>query len=136
MAALALALAGLGLVSWAVGAWPVLGLCGLEFGLIFLAFLINYRDGRAYEHLRLDTAVLEVRRVDGRGRQRGVWRFQPNWLRVTMDDPPAHESQLVLSSHGRTLAIGSFLTPGERLDLAHALRRAIEVWRTPQPART
>lgn len=134
MAALAVGLAGLGFVFFAIGAWPVLGFCGLEFGLLYLAFRINYRDGRACEHLRLGAAMLEVRRLDGRGRLRGTWQFQPNWLRVTMDDPPEHGSQLALSSHGRELIIGSFLTPEERLDLAHALRRALEAWRTaPQP---
>ena len=43
-----------------------------------------------------------------------------------MDDPPRHESRLELRSHGRSLAIGGFLTPGERLDLARALREALE----------
>jgi uncharacterized membrane protein len=42
-----------------------------------------------------------------------------------MDDPPAHDSQLVLSSRGRSLAIGGFLTPAERLDLARALREVL-----------
>ena len=42
-----------------------------------------------------------------------------------MDDPPDHGSQLILSSHGRSLVVGSFLTPAERLDLARALRHAL-----------
>lgn len=134
MAALAVGLAGLGFAFFAIGAWPVLGFCGLEFGLLYLAFRINYRDGRAYEHLRLGATMLEIRRVDGRGRPRGAWKFQPNWLRVTMDDPPEHGSQLSLSSHGRELVIGSFLTPEERLDLARALRGAIAAWRTAPQA--
>ena len=53
------------------------------------------------------------------------WTFQPYWLRVVMDDPPQSESRLVLTSHGESLVIGSFLTPEERLDLAKALRRAL-----------
>lgn len=134
MAALTVGLAGLGFAFFAIGAWPVLGFCGLEFGLVYLAFRINYRDGRAYEHLRLGATTFEVRRVDGRGRSRGIWRFEPNWLRVAIDDPPDHGSQLALSSHGRELVVGSFLTPEERLDLARALRRAIETWRTAPPS--
>lgn len=130
MTAVAVGLAGLGFAFFAIGAWPVLGFCGLEFGLLYLAFRISYRDGRAYEHLRLGATMLEIRRVDGHGRPRGTWRLQPNWLRITIDDPADHGSQLSLSSHGRELIIGSFLTPEERLDLAQALRRAIEAWRT------
>ena len=48
-----------------------------------------------------------------------------------MDDPPQHDSRLTLSSHGRTVAIGTFLSPEERLEVAHALGRAIERWRSP-----
>jgi uncharacterized membrane protein len=42
-----------------------------------------------------------------------------------MDDPPEHESQVTLSSHGQTLTVGSFLSPEERLDFAKALREAL-----------
>jgi uncharacterized membrane protein len=44
---------------------------------------------------------------------------------VTMDDPPEHESQVTLTSHGQTLTVGSFLSPEERLDFAKALREAL-----------
>jgi uncharacterized membrane protein len=48
-----------------------------------------------------------------------------------MDDPPKHDSQLTLRSHGRDLSIGTFLTPEERLELAHALRGALNQARMP-----
>lgn len=133
MAALGGPLAVLGFLFLSIGAWPVFGFCGLEFVLVYVAFRVNYRDGRAVERLRLSDSALEVRRVDGRGRARGAWRLQPNWLRVTIDDPPGHDSQLVLSSHGRDVVVGAFLTPEERLDLARALRRAIDAWRAAPP---
>jgi uncharacterized membrane protein len=118
------------------GAWPVFGLCGLEFLLLYLAFRINYRSGRSCETVRLSDAGLEVRRY-GPGGEVAHWRFEPAWLRVTMDDPPRHESRLTLASHGRSLVIGSFLTPQERLEVAIALKRAIAAYRTappPEPA--
>lgn len=133
MAALGVPLAVLGFVFLSIGAWPVFGFCGLEFVLLYAAFRINYRDGRACERVRLSDSGLEIRRVDARGRSGGTWRLQPNWLRVSIDEPPRHDSQLVLSSHGRNLVIGAFLTPEERLDLARALRRAIERWRSAPP---
>lgn len=58
------------------------------------------------------------------------WTFQPYWLRVIMRDPPEHDSQLTLRSHGRSLTVGSFLTAEERLELAHALRAALDRLRT------
>ncbi len=113
-----------GVFFYTQGAWPIPGFLGLDVLLIYGAFRLNYRNGRAYETLRLDERVLEVCKVDARGRAR-AWRFQPYWVRVIMDDPPRHGSQLVLSSHGRRLAVGGFLTPRERLEVAEALRAAL-----------
>ena len=116
---------GAGMAFFLVGAWPVVGFLGLDVLLIYLAFKLSYRSARRYESLHLTRRDLTVRRVDPRGRERS-WRFQPTWLQVEMDDPPRPESRLELRSHGRALAIGGFLTPGERLDLARALRQALE----------
>jgi uncharacterized membrane protein len=111
-----------------VGAWPVAGFLGLDVLLLYLAFRWNYRAGRRAELIRLDRDGLCVRQVrpDGRTRE---WRFEPHWVRVTIDDPPRHDSQLVLSSHGRTLAIGAFLTAAERVEVARALRTALAAHR-------
>jgi uncharacterized membrane protein len=119
---------GTGIVFLTIGAWPVFGFCGLEVLLIWVCFRLSYRSGRMWERVRLTPTALTVERhlIDGSWRE---WRFQPYWLRVAMDDPPQHESRLVLTSHGNSLAIGSFLTPEERLDLAKALRRALDAAR-------
>lgn len=121
-----------GMVFLLQGAWPVMGFFGLEVVLIYGAFKLNYRSGRVLESLQLGREELLVRRIDPKGRV-SSWTFQPNWLRVKMDDPPEHKSQLVLASHGRNLVIGAFLTPEERLDLAKALRSALSRWREPEP---
>lgn len=123
-----------GLLFWLSGAWPVVGFCGLEFVLLYGAFRLNYRAARAYERLRLSDDGLEVSRVRPNGTVAGVWLVQPNWLRIDIDKPPEHDSQLTLSSHGRRIVVGSFLTPEERLDLAEALGEALDRWRTaPHP---
>ncbi len=113
-----------GLFFFLVGAWPVVGFMGLDVLLIYLAFRINYRRGRMYETLRLTPRRLAVRRVDSWGEAR-QWSFQPAWLQVLMDEPPGDHSRLILRSHGRSLAIGGFLTLEERVDLARTLRAAI-----------
>jgi len=38
-----------------------------------------------------------------------------------------------LTSHGKSVIVGSFLSPEERLDFAAALRRALDEVRGPQP---
>jgi hypothetical protein len=42
-----------------------------------------------------------------------------------MNDPPDNRSELALTSHGRRLVIGAFLSPAERLEVARALRAAL-----------
>ena len=122
-----------GMVFLLQGAWPVMGFFGLEVGLVYLAFKFNYRSGKVVERVQLGASELLVRRIDPKGRV-ASWTFQPNWLRVVMDDPPAHASQLVLSTHGRSLTIGAFLTPEERLEVAKSLRSALARWRQSAPA--
>ncbi len=92
--------------------------------LIYLAFRASYRSGRAYETLRLTRRDLTLKRVDSWGRAQR-WRLPSTWLQVLVDDTPQHQSRLTLRSHGRSLVVGSFLTPEERVDLARALRRAL-----------
>lgn len=133
----AASLFAVGLLFWAIGAWPVIGFCGLEFVLLYGAFRLNYRAARAHERLRLSDEGLELRRVRPNGTLAGVWRVQPNWLRIDIDNPPEHDSQLTLTSHGRRIVVGSFLTPEERLDLARALGKALDRWRNaPHPSAT
>lgn len=116
---------GLGVSFMLQGAWPIFAFCGLDVLLFYVMFRLSYRSARMYERVRLLPGELVVERHDVGGRKQS-WTFQPYWLRVAMDDPPRHDSQLLLRSHGRALAIGSFLTPAERLDLAQALRRALQ----------
>lgn len=107
------------------GAWPVVGFMGLEFLLVYIAFRVNYRRARMFEQLVLTRDDLVVRRVNHWGGETR-WRLQPYWLRVDMRDPPEHDSQLTLRTHGKSLVIGSFLTAEERLSLAQALQAALD----------
>ena len=124
MAAICAVSFGAGAIFYLVGAWPVVGFLGLDVLLIYVAFRINYRQARRYETLHLTRRTLTVRRIDHWGRET-LWDFQPNWLQVLIHDPPEHDSQLTLRSHGRSLTVGAFLTADERVDLAKALRRAL-----------
>ncbi len=117
------------------GAWPVTGYFGLDVLLIYLAFKASYRSARLHETVRLTEDSLIVERVSPSGR-RARWTFQPYWLRVEMDDPPEHASRLTLTSHGRTLVIGAFLSPDERSEVANALKDALRRCRQAPHRRT
>lgn len=125
-----------GLAFFLMGAWPVVGFLGLDVLLIYLAFKVNYRSGRLVERLYLTRDRLTVRRSWPGGRSRS-WEFQPYWLQVVFDDKAIADARsdcpLILRSHGRSLAIGSFLTRQERGEVASALRQALG--RLHQPCR-
>jgi len=124
MSVLSLCALSLGLRFLFVGAWPVMGFMGLDVLAVYIAFRINYRRARLFETVQLTDERLTVRRVQPDGAA-NEWHFMPSWVRVRMDDPPRLDSALTLSSHGRALEIGSFLTPQERLEVAQALNDAI-----------
>jgi len=117
-----------GIVSVSIGAWPVFGFFGLDVGLVFLAFQLNYRSARRSETLRLANDMFTVERVGVRGNRR-MWRFQPFWLRVILEERPDESNRLFVASHGRSLAIGEFLGPEARRELAPTIRDALTRWR-------
>ena len=128
MGCIAVTFAVIGLTFWSLGAWPVAGFCGLEVLLVWGAFELNYRAGKAHETVRLEGETLIVTKVDSRGRAT-LWRFEPAWLRVALERPGQEDSRLILASHGRRLVIGAFLTPQERAEVAAALDDALRRWR-------
>lgn len=130
MAAICACSVAVGMAFFLMGAWPVVGFLGLDVLIVYVAFRLNFRAARAYETLRLTRERLEVTKIDPRGRRRQA-EMEPTWLAVDMDDPPNRRSKLILRSRGRTLEIGTFLTPSEKLDLARTLRRALEAARAP-----
>ncbi len=117
---------GIGFV--AIGAWPVIGFFGLDVALVYIAFRLNYRSARRSETIRLAGDAFTVERVSVRGERR-MWRFQPFWLRVILEERGDEWNRLLVASHGRSLAIGDILTPAARRELAVSIREALERWR-------
>jgi len=117
---------GIGFVS--IGAWPVVGFFGLDVALVYLAFRLSYRSARQSETIRLAGDVFSVERVSVRGERR-LWRFQPFWVRVILEEQSDTSNRLLIASHGRTLAIGDFVAPAIRRELAATIRAALARWR-------
>jgi uncharacterized membrane protein len=119
---------GVGIGFVAIGAWPVIGFFGLDVALVYIAFRLNYRSAHRSETLRLAGDAFTVERVSVRGARR-MWRFQPFWLRVILEDGWGESNRLVVASHGRSLVIGDFVTPAARAELAETIRDALKRWR-------
>jgi uncharacterized membrane protein len=116
------------------GAWPVMGFFGLDVALVYLAFRINYRSARRQERVRLVQDALTVERIGVRGDRRR-WSFQPSWARIVYEETDEETNRLTLTSHGRSLVLGSFLGAGERRVFAAALKDALARWRAQLVAR-
>ena len=114
-----------GVVFYIVGAWPVGGFFGLDALLIYWAFRVNYRAADAYEEVTVTPSRLRVRKVTHRGKV-SEWSLNPVWTRL---DRETHEDfglmRLFLVSHGKKLAVASFLGPDEKETFAAALSAAI-----------
>ena len=122
-----------GLVFWLKGAWPVVGFFGLDIAIVYWAFRASYGQGRAAERLYLADGTLTVWRRDKRGGEER-YAFPSYWLRVTLEEDRNGPGQLILSSHGRQLAVGGFLAPDERAELARELSTALrEARAAPAP---
>jgi uncharacterized membrane protein len=125
----------LGLVSLALGtgfvvagAWPVFGFFGLDVALVYIAFRHNYRSAGSRETLRLEQDAFTVERTGHTGEHR-LWRFQPFWLRVVLEERPDRSNRLSLASHGKSLVIADFLAPAARRELAATIGAALAAWR-------
>lgn len=120
-----------GLCFFTIGAWPVLGFFGLDVLLIYVAFQVNFRAARIYETVQLDDASLLIRRFLPDGRILS-WNLQAYWAQVELITANPDAPLLAVRSHGKYLVFGKFLSAGERLEFAEALRNALARNRTPQ----
>ena len=118
-----------GMVFLILGAWPVLGFFGLDVALVYVAFTINYRDGRAFELVELDHDRLTLTRVSARG-QTEIETFNPYWVRVLSTEGSDGRNDLRFAVHGRETRFAVFLSNEERLDLKVAIETALHMQRT------
>jgi uncharacterized membrane protein len=111
-----------------MGAWPVFGFFGLDVLLIYVAFRLNYRAGRAYELVELTPRTLTLKQVSASGKTKS-FEFNPYWVRVLVTERRDGGNHLKLTSHGRELEFGRLLNDDERRDFAIALRDALDAGR-------
>lgn len=113
-----------GVVFLIAGAWPILAFCGLDVALIYWAFKINYRAGRASETIDLTPQMLTLTRIHPSG-SRERFEFNPYWVRVRLAQRPDGRNELLLYSHGQSFHFARFLSDDERRDFAQSLTGAL-----------
>ena len=102
------------------GAWPVFGFFGLDVLLVYIAFKVNYHDAKRYEKISLWENSLIIKKKSDNGKS-NTWKFNPYWVRLEMKKSQSRSSDLNLSSHGKTISIGSFLSNQEKEEVANTL---------------
>ena len=109
------------------GAWPVALFFGLDLFLIFGAFWLNYRSGRAHEEIFLSRVELKVNKVSASGRQK-EHLFNPIWSKF---DVSRHEEigiiDMKISTRDTKTSVGSFLNPDDRESFASAFSDALAI---------
>lgn len=120
------------IVGTGVGTVPLImatsNLWMLLFGIIPVAmlyffFMRNYRDGRLTEELRIYPNVIAVERREPSG-DTLRWHANPYWVKVKMQDSPI-ENYLTLEGNQRTIELGAFLSPEERIELKANIETAL-----------
>jgi uncharacterized membrane protein len=119
---LMLAFAGLNAVIAAYfiakGAWPVLIFNAIDVALLYGAFHINFRDGRAWERVLVCAEAVHVTRQSAKG-ARTHFVANPLWARVV-----ASPRAVRIQAGQGALDVGAFLSEGERRSFAAALNAA------------
>lgn len=106
------------------GAWPVTGFFGLDALLVYGAFRLNYRAARLTETIEIADDELLILRVHPSGREER-YAANPYWAQVHLAERPDGANRLLLRSHGKSLAVASFLNDDQRRDLAQTLSAAL-----------
>ena len=109
-----------GLVFLLLGAWPIFGFLGGEWFLFWFLFRRHHRGDERAERIRLYADHLLFERFDRHGGHTAE-RLQPYWLNVILERAEEPDNTLYLRSHGRSIAVGAFLSPQERRDHAREL---------------
>lgn len=118
-----------GIVFFAMGAWPITGFFGLDVGIIYLAFRLNYRAGRAHEVVEITHDALTITHTKPSGAA-SSFTCNPYWARVNVRTWPDGRTDLRVLSHGKAHTFGLFLTDDEKRDFAEAMADALQTNRT------
>lgn len=108
-----------------LGAWPVAIFMIGDVALLWLAFHLNYRAGRAREEIMVSRRELTIRKIAANGRT-AKHSYNPFWARFHVD---RHEeigiTSMRVAGEGKSTVLGQFLNPDDRESFATAFSSAL-----------
>lgn len=97
------------------------GSAALACALLGLGWLTLRRHAHDSDHIGMQDGLVRVCRV--RAGRRFTTDFHPRWMRI---EPEQHDRSVIrLSGQGQAVAIGGFVSPDQRRQLADELRWAL-----------
>ena len=115
------------------GAWLILPFMGADVALLAWAFQASRRAAQRHEHVTLTQSELRIARWPARGQPSEI-TLNPYWVRVRLEEDVEPARKLFISSHGRSIQLGSFLAPHDRASFAEALTEALRAAKEFRPA--
>lgn len=115
-----------GIFFYAIGAWPIIGLLGLDLIALTWAMTASFKSGRMFETVTLWRDNLEVRHVSEKGEERRH-EFNPFWVRLDVArDFEGRVTNIALRNRQDRLEIGAFLTPDDKKKFADGFGVALQ----------
>ena len=118
----------IGAYFWYLGAWSVFGFIGLDVGLLYYAFKINYKSGEIFETLKIKKKTFLVTRNFPSGKQQS-WSLEPYWASVELNSQKRNEDNLILKSKDKIVLVGSFLNYNDKKKLFYIIQEAINLYK-------
>jgi len=119
-----------GVVFYLLGAWPVVGLMGLDVLVLWLALKLAMKAGDAFEEVTLWPDRLEIRTVGAFGREQRRAELNPFFARLVVDhDREGRVSRLAIRAREQHLEIARFLNADDKESFAKALGSALRAAR-------
>lgn len=114
-----------GVTFFAMGAWPVVGLLGLDVILLTWALTASFTDADAFEEITLWPDALDIRHVNKKGRETAM-SFNPFMVRFSVvRDNDNRVTALKLVTRETEVEIGRFLTPDDKASFAEVFAPAL-----------
>lgn len=117
-----------GIAFFAMGAWPIVGLLGLDVLALYWALTASLKDKNAFEEITLWPDALDIRQVSKKGRETEI-SLNPFFVKFSVvRDNEDRVTALRLTTREADYEIGKFLTPDDKANFARdfgsALHRA------------
>ena len=112
-----------GIIFIKIGAWPVFGFFGLDVFLVYVFFRLSFKSGEEFETINLTKKKLIIKKY--KLKKIRTYIFDANWIKIKILNPKSHTNKLQISSKNKSLIVGSFLRPDEKIVVFQNIQNAL-----------